>query len=193
MKDRNTRSTGFRRQKPLASPLDGSLKPIDLYNVAIETRNFEIKLFWERCNYFLVLNSGLAFAYFGIKDQNYLLPVALFGVVVCFFWLQVALGSKFWQSRWEQAIHDLEKQYFDDQRIAVGVRLFSASPAEVKQTVETSFQYWDHHWFASWIDRGVIKKPSVSLAMMKLILIFLAGWVGLALVEIGSVVIEYVG
>lgn len=35
----------------------------EIYKMALDTRNLEINLFWQRCNYFLILNSALAYAY----------------------------------------------------------------------------------------------------------------------------------
>src|SRR3972149_10785499 len=36
----------------------------DAYKFAYDTRNFEISLFWQRSNYFLVLNTAIALAFF---------------------------------------------------------------------------------------------------------------------------------
>ncbi|HEY4679149.1 MAG TPA: hypothetical protein VIJ01_18425 [Candidatus Angelobacter sp.] len=43
----------------------------DAYKVLIDTRNLEINLFWQRSNYFLVLNTGLAIGFFNIKEDWY--------------------------------------------------------------------------------------------------------------------------
>ena len=39
----------------------------DLYKTLLDTRNLEISLFWQRSNYFLVLNTGIAFGFFNLK------------------------------------------------------------------------------------------------------------------------------
>ena len=82
------------------------------FKIALETRNFEIELFWKRCNYFLALNTALAvgvfasFASFGKDGANpfLILGVCIAGAFVCFAWIQVGLGSKYWQSHWERVV-----------------------------------------------------------------------------------------
>src|SRR5947209_15698697 len=85
-----------------------SLEKKDLYKVALDTRNFEISLFWQRSNYFLVLNSALALGFFNLREQKYGLFMAIFGIIVSWLWFCVNLGSKFWQSRWEQKLSIIE-------------------------------------------------------------------------------------
>ena len=83
---------------------------LERFKIALETRNFEIELFWKRCNYFLVLNTALAvgvFALFGVKDtvSPLVLPlICVVGIFVCVAWIHVGLGSKFWQCHWEQVV-----------------------------------------------------------------------------------------
>ena len=49
----------------------------DLYRVALDTRNLESTLFWQRCNYFLVLNSALALGFFNLILAGAIVLVAL--------------------------------------------------------------------------------------------------------------------
>src|SRR4051812_47823163 len=82
---------------------------LDAYKTALETRNFEIKLFWQRSNYFLVLNTAIGTGYFALgDDHHYAILLAAFGVLMSWLWLLVNLGSKFWQSRWEQQLEIVE-------------------------------------------------------------------------------------
>ena len=69
----------------------------ELLDIALETRNFEISLFWQRSNYFLILNTAISTgALLKFSDQNYLsLILSVFGMLVSFLWIQVNLGSKF--------------------------------------------------------------------------------------------------
>ena len=39
----------------------------DFYKISIEIRNLEIGLFWQRSNYFLVLNTAVAVVSFQLK------------------------------------------------------------------------------------------------------------------------------
>src|SRR5207248_3234570 len=56
-------------QTPSQDRADLSL--VDAYKIALETRNLEINLFWQRSNYFLVLNTAIAVGFFarGHRDK----------------------------------------------------------------------------------------------------------------------------
>ena len=87
---------------------------LERFKIVLETRNFEIELFWKRCNYFLVLNTALAVGVFasfnGDGANKVLLPlICLVGVFVCFAWIKVGLGSKFWQSHWEHVVEKTQE------------------------------------------------------------------------------------
>jgi hypothetical protein len=87
--------------------VDG-LSGSEIYRTALETRNLEINLFWQRSNYFLVLNTALAVGFLNVKDGEYSLVLAIFGAIVSGLWFQVNLGSKYWQSRWEHRLSVVE-------------------------------------------------------------------------------------
>ncbi len=76
----------------------------DKYRTVLETRNLEIRLFWQRSNYFLVLNTALGTGFFVVKGDGFALLLSILGVVGSTLWLCVNLGSKFWQVRWEQQL-----------------------------------------------------------------------------------------
>ena len=88
---------------------------LERFKIVLETRNFEIELFWKRCNYFLVLNTALAVGIFASFNGNgankvFLPWICLVGVFVCFAWIQVGLGAKYWQSHWERVV--MQEQEF---------------------------------------------------------------------------------
>jgi hypothetical protein len=82
----------------------------DIYKNVLDTRNFEISFFWQRSNYFLVLNSALALGFFSLKMRSYEYGLAVFGLLVSLLWCGVNLGSKFWQSVWENRLSKIEKK-----------------------------------------------------------------------------------
>lgn len=190
---RTSRVRGSLIQARLPKSKDEAISPFDLYKVALDTRNFELKFFWERCNYFLILNSGLAFAYFRNEVAIYSLPIALLSIVVCFLWFRVALGSKFWASRWEQALFDFESRNISFQELPSDRRFFSSSLIDARNAVARSFKHSAHGGFASWIDSRVLSKPSVTLEMMKLILLFLGVWMFLALYQFYRFIDSWIG
>ncbi|MGU9951412.1 MAG: hypothetical protein ACNYPH_03745 [Gammaproteobacteria bacterium WSBS_2016_MAG_OTU1] len=81
------------------------------FDVALETRNFEIEMLWKRSNYFLALNTAIAFGFVSlikeeenIVEYSYALLFCVIGCVVCLAWVKVNLGSKFWQAAWEEML-----------------------------------------------------------------------------------------
>ena len=151
----------------------------DVYKNVLDTRNFEILLFWQRSNYFLVLNSALAIGFFNLQKQEFAFLFAAFGLLVSFLWYRVNLGGKYWQSRWEHRLSVIEK------RIAPELQCFAAGwdviEADVKESRSNSKK---KDCFQNWLDRQVLKKQSVSYNMTLLSLIFMFGWILLVVIKI---------
>lgn len=156
---------------------------LEAYKIALDTRNFEIGLFWQRSNYFLVLNAALAVGFFRLTNNMYAILLAILGTFVSFLWYRVNLGSKYWQARWEHRLHEKEKE------IADGLNFFSASPKLINEDVKASFSHNAEKkgWFQKYLECQALKKPSVSYNMMLLSLIFLITWVLLFVIRICSV------
>jgi hypothetical protein len=142
----------------------------DVYKIALDTRNFEIGLFWQRTNYFLALNTALAVGFFNLQGRAYPLLLALLGLIVSILWYQVALGSKFWQSRWENRLRVVE------QRIGHNLELFSADWNTIRTDVAESLGSGNHKGFQRFLDTQILKKYSVSYNMTLLSLLFVATW-----------------
>lgn len=141
-----------------------------VYQIAIDTRNFEIQLFWQRSNYFLVLNTAIAVGLFSVKEPIYAVILGAFGVVTSFLWFRVNLGSKYWQSRWEHRAAEIEKQ------LGSSVELFSASKPVLDQDVRLSLLNHKESAQLSLYGYGVMSKPSVSKAMAMLSISFIGLW-----------------
>jgi hypothetical protein len=145
---------------------------LDAYKAALETRNFEIGLFWQRSNYFLVLNTAIGTGFFAIKNEKFAVLLGSLGIASSLLWLCLNLGSKFWQSRWEQQLEDQEKLLLPFEGF------FAVPKADLRKIVERSLakparwrvdrRAW--HW-------GVKKRPSVSLMMTYLSCAFIAFWI----------------
>ena len=145
---------------------------LEAYKTALETRNFEIHLFWQRSNYFLVLNTAIGTGFFAIKSDRFALLLGSLGLLASVLWLCVNLGSKFWQSRWEQQVEDQEKLLsptFD--------KFFAVDKDDLQKIVKRSLAdvpRWrlDRRlWY-----QGVRKRPSVSLMMTYLSCAFVLFW-----------------
>ena len=143
----------------------------ELYKIAIQTRNLEIGMFWQRSNYFMALNTAIAIGFFTQKAGPYGLILAALGAIVSLLWFFVNLGGKYWQSRWEQRASIYEKE------VAPDADLFSASKETIQTDVEVSLSRGNHTGFQKWLDKQILKKPSVSYQMMVLSFFFVCFWV----------------
>ncbi|EJG1707947.1 hypothetical protein CDB79_RS00565 [Vibrio parahaemolyticus] len=149
-----------------------AIDDLEAYKIALETRNMEIKLFWQRSNYFLALNAALALGFFRLTEGYYGFALACFGLLVSFLWFQVNLGSKYWQSRWEERLKVQEK------KAAPNLEFFAASKETIHKDVQDSLNgvFANDNWFKVWLNKQILTKPSVSDTMSKLSLTFVAGW-----------------
>ncbi|HAS6341088.1 TPA: hypothetical protein I7247_21060 [Vibrio vulnificus] len=156
----------------------------DLYKIAIETRNMEIGLFWQRSNYFLVLNTAVAVGFFSIKSVEFQVILALFGIVVSVLWFGVNLGSKYWQSRWEHRASVIESE------IDSSIEMFSASKSTIDADVKASLLNHKLNSKLDWYDKLVMQKPSVSKYMSTLAGLFILLWLGVLIMSACSLVTD---
>ncbi len=148
-----------------------STSPSEL-QIALDNRAFEIQMFWQRSNYFLVLMTALGIGVFTIKSDLYALLIAIFATITSWYWYQTNLGSKFWHESWEVEVVTLAKE--------LGIRSFERPTIEVIDQVRSSFEdaylSGDKSRARRWIDRQVLKKPSVSHYMILLSLTSMVLW-----------------
>ncbi len=150
---------------------------IELYKFAWQTRNFEISLFWQRSNYFLVLNSALAAGFLtqvtGALGHS-VVPVILaaFGLVCSLLWIRVNAGSKYWQTRWEHRLVVLERRL----KLTSCPRLFDAPKLTLILDAARGLGYRRHRGLRRRWDRCVMTKPSVSTTMVLLSVVFGVFW-----------------
>lgn len=150
----------------------------DFYKVLVDTRNLEINLFWQRSNYFLVLNTGIAFGFFNLKEARYIWTMALFGLLASLLWVWVALGAKFWQARWEHRLHEFEREHFPH------LVFFGADESRVREDATRGLDFFRVRGFKHLVYKTALRKPSVSYSMILLSLLFVLGW----LVLIGTLI-----
>lgn len=162
------------------------MKTEELYKIAIETRNLEISLFWQRSNYFMVLNTTIVIVFFSLTNQEYVTLLPLISIVIAVFWFYTTLGSKFWQSRWEEKVSVLEKKLSDE---AGGdpINMFSADWNTINSEAKASLKNnHEHNWLRKLLDSLVMLKPSVSYQMTLLSLLFIIFWAAVILINIFS-------
>lgn len=140
--------------------------------IALDNRAFEIQMFWQRSNYFLVLMTALGIGVFTIKTDLYALLIAIFATITSWYWYKTNLGSKFWHESWEVEVVALAKE--------LGIRSFERPTKEVIDQVRLSFEAsylsGDKSRARRWIDDQVLKKPSVSHYMILLSLTSMVLW-----------------
>ena len=83
-----------------------------LFEIALETRNFEISQLVQRNNFFMIFQ-GVLLA--GLIQSSHTKPVVSFlvctaGLIVSIYQVKMAAGAKFWQEYWEAALQKIEKE-----------------------------------------------------------------------------------
>ena len=152
----------------------------DLYKLLVDTRNLEINLFWQRSNYFLALNSGIAFAFFNLNDSKvpYALVFAVFGLFTSLLWFWVCLGGKFWQARWEHRLQVFEKTHFPH------LEFFAATPVKIKRDAVQGLAFFRLSGLQRVFYRMALRKPSVSYSMIRLSALFVLAWAAFITIRI---------
>ena len=102
------------------SDITSENKKKEALKMALNTRKFEIELYWKRAGYFWAF-IALAFGAFFLllkeetiadKMPNFynegLLGISLFGVFLSLCWFFVNKGAKYWQENWEKHVDLLE-------------------------------------------------------------------------------------
>lgn len=140
--------------------------------IALENRAFEIQLFWQRSNYFMALMTALGIGVFAIKEPKYACLIAIFATVTSWYWYKTNLGSKFWHESWEVEVVSLAKE--------LNIRSFERPTSDVKEQVraslENAYLQGERTHVRRWIDKQILKKPSVSHYMILLSLTSTAMW-----------------
>ncbi len=154
--------------------LEGDVK-LKLFEIAAKTRMDEIGLFLSRSNYFLVLQTALAIAVFSGKIivPAVVFTLALFGFIASILWIFAGLSSKYWQSRWEDTVSQLETKLF-----GTSFKLFNAEDSDNLKGVERSIgsHKLGHGRLRKFHNRMVLWKPSVTFAMFMLSVAFGIAW-----------------
>lgn len=86
--------------------------------IALESRKFEIDLYWKRANYFWTFNTVIFAGYFAImssqKIENFkfiTIIISLLGYFISLGWYFANRGSKYWQINWETHVDVLGKDF----------------------------------------------------------------------------------
>ncbi|WP_455061307.1 RipA family octameric membrane protein [Prevotella fusca] len=88
----------------------------EAFQIALDTRKFEIDLYWKRTGYFVLFIGAVFVGYYRVlpisgssdsKKEWLLLLLSSLGFLLSLLWYMANRGSKFWQENWEAHIEDL--------------------------------------------------------------------------------------
>ena len=82
----------------------------EAFKIALDTRKFEIELYWKRTGYFVLFIGAVFVGYYtnyGSNKDELLLLLSSLGFLLSLLWYIANRGSKFWQENWEAHIEDL--------------------------------------------------------------------------------------
>ena len=81
------------------------------FEIALDTRKFEIDLYWKRTAYFVLFIGAIFVGYYNVfsnsKSHWVSLSIAALGFLLSLLWYMANRGSKFWQENWEAHIEEL--------------------------------------------------------------------------------------
>ncbi len=86
------------------------------FEIALETRKFEIELYWKRTAYFALFIGAVFVGYYSILlpnetnnngNSHLSLILAVLGYLLSLLWYMANRGSKYWQENWEAHIEEL--------------------------------------------------------------------------------------
>ena len=87
--------------------------------IALDTRKFEIELYWKRTGYFVLFIGAVFVGYYKVlqirelsdsEKEWLLLLLAALGFLLSLLWYMANRGSKFWQENWEAHIEELSTE-----------------------------------------------------------------------------------
>lgn len=108
-----------KEDKAVIAPTSIQQKALEM---ALDTRKFEIELYWKRAAYFgafIALSFGAFFLVFSndqLKNNQHafyneiLLAISVFGLFLSCCWYLVNKGAKYWQENWEKHVDMLEDE-----------------------------------------------------------------------------------
>ena len=81
------------------------------FKIALDTRKFEIDLYWKRTAYFVLFIGAIFVGYYNVfsnsKSHWVSLFIAALGFLLSLLWYIANRGSKYWQENWEHNIEEL--------------------------------------------------------------------------------------
>jgi hypothetical protein len=88
------------------------------FKIALDTRKFELELYWKRASYYWVFIATIFAGFFLILSnqknipsvEDILILIACTGFIFSIGWLMANRGSKYWTTNWEKHVDMLENE-----------------------------------------------------------------------------------
>ena len=172
----------------MSSEVNSKLKALQrVYEISVNTRNFEITQLTNRNNYYMLFQGVLLAAVFSNQASKPLVEflICLAGIGVSYNHVKVASGAKFWQEYWEFQASEAEKalknytiEHYADYNFT---DLFNLDSDVMKDKVRDRFKADLAH--QNWLDKTytklILSKASVSRAPIYTAVVLLICWIAL--------------
>lgn len=119
----------------------------EIFNLAWESRKFEIELYWKRAVYFWAFQAVALAGYFSIlsadsfAEKNHsLFYVNCLGLITSLGWYLINKGSKSWQRHWEKIVDILEDMVVG-KLYKTGTTEKTYSVSKINQLISLFFTY----------------------------------------------------
>ena len=174
----------------MSNQISSKLKALQrVYEISVNTRNFEITQLTNRNNYYMLFQGVLLAAVFSNQASKPLVEflICLAGIGVSYNQVKVASGAKFWQEYWEFQASEAEKalknytiEHYADYNFT---DLFNLDSDVMKDKVRDRFKADLAH--QNWLDKTytklILSKASVSRAPIYTAVVLLICWIALSL------------
>ena len=160
-----------------------------VYEISIETRNFEISQLTNRNNYYMLFQGVLLAAALSNQASKPIVEfiISLTGIGVSYNQMKVAAGAKFWQEYWEYQASEAEKslkayteKHYEGYKFT---DLFNLESSIMKDKVIDKFQKESNNkgLFNKCLSSLILTKSSVSRAPIYTAIVLLLCWIVLML------------
>ena len=174
----------------MSSEVNSKLKALQrVYEISVNTRNFEITQLTNRNNYYMLFQGVLLAAVFSNQASKPLVEflICLAGIGVSYNHVKVASGAKFWQEYWEFQASEAEKALKNFILIHYPnysfTDLFNLDSNVMKDKVKQRFENElpQQNWLDKAYTKLILRKASVSRAPIYTAVVLLICWIALSL------------
>lgn len=160
---------------------NGKIKDLkNVYELAIESRNFEISQLIQRNNFIMLFQGVLLASVFQNQaSKPYVeFTICFFGIIISWYQIKVAAGAKYWQEVWEIKLAKIEEKLKELITVNEGREfeiLFSFAGDEEKEEVRKRLRK-HKGLFGFFINNLIINKFSVSRTPIAVGIALFSAW-----------------